>query len=204
MSQKVKQNVSAFVDGQPETAQVIDSLKQDKELEGAFGRYNLIGDVLRNEAPEHIHLDLADSIANAIEKEPVVLAPNAAFAAAVSEQTSHQVQPSTKAKVISFFKPVAQYGIAASFAAALVVGFQAEQVETQEAGFEPVLHTMPLATSLDPVSAESSRTVINPVGIQEQQRRVNSYLLDHSRQLKNRQHAVSEQPQQNPSAQSVQ
>lgn len=199
MSQKIKQNVSAFVDNDKSVADVVDKLKQDKDLEETFGRYNLIGDVMRNEVPDHLHLDLADSIADAIEKEPVVLAPNSEFAAAMSEQENENKvteSTSTKGKVISFFRPVMQYGIAASFAAALVVGFQAEQVEAPDAGFEPVIHTMPLASGLDPVSAEKSRTVIDPMVIQEQRRRVNSYIQDHSQQLKNRQYASFELEQE--------
>ncbi|WP_111979109.1 sigma-E factor negative regulatory protein [Algibacillus agarilyticus] len=191
MSQKVKQKVSAFIDDQKDVSDVVDNLKQDKELASTYSRYHLIGDVMRNDVPEHIQLNLADVIADAIEKEPVVLSPNAAFSASVSEKNTATEPKTTTNKVVSFFKPVMQYGIAASFAAAIVVGFQAEQA-SDEAGFEPVIHTMPLATGLDPVSAESSRTIINPSAIQEQQRRVNSYILDHSKQLKSRQYATPE------------
>jgi sigma-E factor negative regulatory protein RseA len=194
MSQKIKQNVSAFVDGDKDSAEILDKLKQDKDLEQTFGRYHLIGDVMRNDVPEHIHLDLSGTIAEAIDKEPVVLAPNSAFAASISEQNEADSAPHKSNNVVSMFKNVMQYGVAASFAAALVIGFQAEQKTEMlpEAGFEPAIHTLPIANSLDPVSAEQSRTVIDPSVLQEQRRRVNSYIQDHTEQLKNRQYTTNE------------
>ncbi|NTS76427.1 hypothetical protein HR060_06050 [Catenovulum sp. SM1970] len=188
MSQKVKQQLSALVDNDKVSGDVIDKIKQDKALSDTFGRYNLIGDVMRNDVPEQIHLDIADSIADAIEKEPVVLAPNREFSAAVSEKQEAQEETKERSNnVVSLFKPLMQYGLAASFAAALVVGFQTEQTDTLVP--QSQLTPVPIAGQLDPVSIEQSTPVMNRQSIQEQQRRVNSYILDHEQQLKNRQFA---------------
>lgn len=190
MSQKIKQQMSAFIDGDKDSVDVVDKLKQDKELESAFGRYHMIGDAMRNELPEQIHLDIADAVAQAIDKEPVVLAPNTAFTQAVNESESKDKAANDegiRAKVVSLFKPVAQYGLAASFAAAMVVGFQAEQADVPVT--EPALFTTPIGGALNPVSMERTVPVSYPNQVQQEQRRmVQSYILDHTQQLKTRPH----------------
>lgn len=186
MSQKVKQQISAFVDGDKDTASAIDKLKQDDELAQTFGRYNLIGDVMRNDVPEQIHLDLASSISDAIDKEPVVLAPNTAFSASVQQEQNEENETKSENKVVSLFRPLAQYGLAASFAAALVVGFQSQPTDTQV--IEPALMVVPVAGALDPVSIERTTPAINQAAaIEDQKRRINAYILDHAQQLKHRQ-----------------
>ncbi len=195
MSQKIKQQISNFVDGDKDSAEVIEQLRHDQELSETFGRYNLIGDVMRDDVPEQINLDLAGAISEAIDKEPVVIAPNAAFSAALSEldeAKQEQVDKdltSTKtgknSKVISLFKPLAQYGIAASFAAALVIGFQNEPAEVQVV--PPALGVMPIGGVLDPVSIEYSTPIVDSSVELQKQRRMNAYVLDHSLQLKHRQ-----------------
>lgn len=197
MSSKVKENISALIDGQPDTGKTFDKLKQDSKLAECFGRYHLIGDAMRNELPAQLNLDIADQIAQAIEKEPVVLAPNAKHTAV--EQTASDKGKSNK--VLSFFRPAMQYGLAASFAAALVVGFQAEEQAVHVP--QPVLQTFPIGGALDPVSMQEVEAYpsINSNEAALQRQRINAYIMDHAQQLKTRQYnsfesAEESQPEQ--------
>jgi sigma-E factor negative regulatory protein RseA len=182
-SKSVKESVSALVDGQEENSKAIDKLKHDASLSASFANYHLIGDAMRNELPDNLNLDLAANIAAAIDKEPVSFAPNAKVTAQ-NENTAE----SKKSNVISWFKPAAQYGIAASFAAALVIGFQTETQQDVHVP-QPVLQTFPIGGSLDPVSMQQVESV--PTSRQysaaEQSQRINAYIMDHAQQLKSRQ-----------------
>ncbi len=188
MSSKTKENLSALIDGQPDNQKTMEKLKQDPKLVECFGRYHLIGDAMRNELPAQLNLDIADKIAQAIEKEPVVLAPNA-------KQTANNESATDKpksGKVVSLFRPAMQYGLAASFAAALVVGFQTEEPEVHVP--QPVLQTFPIGGSLDPVSMQQVEAYpsisSNEAALQRQ--RINAYIMDHAQQLKTRQYNTTE------------
>jgi sigma-E factor negative regulatory protein RseA len=186
-----KQIVSELVDGEQSSTKSIDQIKLDQDLLDSFARYNLIGDLMRNDVPDFIDLDLTDKIAAAIDKEPVVLAPNSAFSAAVKESEQQiQAQGENKGEhdsaKVSWFKPVMQYGVAASFAMLMVLGLQTQPDETKVT--PPVLNLMPVAPALEPVSIERSSPV-NDVESREseQKKRINAFIFDHSQQLKQRQ-----------------
>ncbi|EWH12002.1 anti sigma-E protein RseA domain-containing protein [Catenovulum agarivorans DS-2] len=189
MSSKSKENISAFVDGQQDNPQVIDKMKQDPKLAECFGRYHMIGDAMRNELPSQLNLGIADSVMQAIDKEPVVLAPNARQTANQAEQAAKS-KSTTSSKVVQLFKPALQYGLAASFAAALVVGFQIEQNNTSVEVPQPVLQTFPIGGSLDPVSMQQVQSVqsVSSYDAMQQRQRINAYIMDHAQQLKTRQH----------------
>lgn len=188
MSSKTKENLSALIDGQPDNQKTMEKLKQDPKLVECFGRYHLIGDAMRNELPAQLNLDIADKIAQAIDKEPVVLAPNA-------KQTANNESATDKpksGKVVSLFRPAMQYGLAASFAAALVVGFQTEEPEVHVP--QPVLQTFPIGGSLDPVSMQQVEAYpsISSSEAALQRQRINAYIMDHAQQLKTRQYNSTE------------
>ncbi|MCU4675934.1 RseA family anti-sigma factor [Catenovulum sp. 2E275] len=190
MSSKIKENISAFMDGQPDGGKTFDKLKQDPKLVECFGRYHLIGDAMRNELPAQLNFDIADKIAQAIDKEPVVLAPNAKHTA--NNETDKAVDKTKNAKVISLFRPAMQYGLAASFAAALVVGFQSEEQQVHVP--QPVLQTFPIGGSLDPVSMQQVEAYPSMTSSEAalQRQRINAYIMDHAQQLKTRQYNPTE------------
>lgn len=191
MSSKIKENLSALMDGQPDTGKTFEKLKQDPKMADTFGRYHLIGDAMRNELPMQLNLDIADKIAQAIDKEPVVLAPNTKQTAS-STPESDKSDNAKHGKVVSLFRPAMQYGLAASFAAALVVGFQTEEPEVHVP--QPVLQTYPIGGSLDPVSMQQVEAypsiTSNEAALQRQ--RINAYIMDHAQQLKTRQYNPTE------------
>jgi len=159
--------VSAAVDGQADS-QALAQLAADADSQQQWARYHLIGDAIRGELPETIHLDLSAGIAAAIEQEPTILAPRRAPA---------------QGKLGGILRQFGQYGIAAAVALVAVVGVQNYQAVDNEAAPLPVLSTRPLVGSASPVSLQTgaqqqNQGMINEQ-LMEQRRRINAYLQDH-------------------------
>ena len=85
MSESKFETVSSLVDNYQQSDEAFDELLKDNELSDTWERYNLIGDIIRDDIPETINLDLSANIANAIAEEATVLAPAkpASFASSV-------------------------------------------------------------------------------------------------------------------------
>ncbi|QSX38036.1 sigma-E factor negative regulatory protein [Shewanella sedimentimangrovi] len=159
--------VSAAVDGQIDKESLA-QLAADTDSQQQWARYHLIGDAMRGELPETIHLDLSAGIAAAIEQEPTVLAPR---------------RSSAQDKLGGMLRHFGQYGIAAAVALVAVVGVQNYQAVDTENAPLPVLNTRPLVGSASPVSlqtgaAQQNQGMINEQ-LLEQRRRINAYLQDH-------------------------
>ena len=58
------------------TNKSIDDILKDDELSAKWQNYHLIGDVLRDEVPTSLQLDLSSQIADAISQEATILSPN--------------------------------------------------------------------------------------------------------------------------------
>ena len=79
MSESKFETISSIVDNyrvpEQESEQTIDEMLKDEDLANTWENYHLIGDVMRNEVPAALQLDLSAQIASAIADEPTVLAP---------------------------------------------------------------------------------------------------------------------------------
>lgn len=181
MTEQKFETVSSMLDnsGNPES---IEQFLKDEQMSDAWSRYHLIGDVLRDEMPEEVKLNLAQDIASAIAAEPTVLAPK-------KLSTGERL----KAKVVQFSKPLGQLAIAASVTAVMIVGVQQNNVaENEQIVPAQVFQTMPIAGVADPVSLnvqQPSRAEQKQAYI-EQQRRFQALLSDHNQQLKLKQNAA--------------
>lgn len=181
MTEQKFETVSSVLDnsGNPES---IEQFLKDEQMSDAWSRYHLIGDVLRDEMPEEVKLNLAQDIASAIAAEPTVLAPK-------KLSTGERL----KAKVVQFSKPLGQLAIAASVTAVMIVGVQQNNVaENEQIVPAQVFQTMPIAGVADPVSLnvqQPSRAEQKQAYI-EQQRRFQALLSDHNQQLKLKQNAA--------------
>lgn len=166
--------VSAAVDGEA-GPQALADLASDKSSHDKWRNYHLIGDAMRGELPQTLQLDLSDSIAAALEQEPTILAP--------VEQPQKSV--SHPANVIPFFKQFGQYAIAATVALVAVVGVQNySNSGSGDGAASPVLMTRPLVGGASPVSYQEGEFQQQRPGytneqLNEQRRRINSYIQDH-------------------------
>jgi sigma-E factor negative regulatory protein RseA len=109
MTKQIDEHISAFMDGElhnSERGAIIQQICRDDESLIRWQRYHLISDTLRNNLPPAIDNQFAQSVMNALEKEPTVFAP----AAMKHKSTVKQ--------------KIAGAAIAASVAAVAVIGVQ--------------------------------------------------------------------------------
>lgn len=169
--------VSELLDEQGTDNTLLDEVKHDSNLNDGWGRYHLIGDVMRGETADFIDLDLSDNIASAIAAEPTLLAPKAA--SSVSQRF--------KAKVVEFVKPAGQFAIAASAAGLMILGVQQANIQ-DEGQIVPsqVFQPLPLGGVADPVSYNYSTESIpqQKRAFVDNQQRLQAILLDHKKQIK--------------------
>lgn len=176
MSESKFAAVSSCLDNESRNEQDLKNIIDDTELADSWSRYQLIGDVLRDDVPDEIQLDLSQSIADALENEATVLAP------------VHRVSlgSKVKAKVIQFSKPFGQMAIAASAAGLMVFGVQNNNVETDIGAPVPSIQTSPFGGVASPVSynVPTNQAVSKEQAFMQQQHRFQSLLLDHNHQVK--------------------
>ena len=78
MAEEKKEWVSALADGEltgNELKRGLDAMRQDTQLLASWSRYHLIRDALHSNLEEHVVPDLSLRVATALEREPVLLAP---------------------------------------------------------------------------------------------------------------------------------
>lgn len=185
MSESKFETISSLVDNyratDHESEQAIDDILKDEHLSSTWQRYHLIGDVIRDEIPPALQLDLSARIADALQDEPTILAPN---------RVEDKAPNKFKAKVIQLVKPFGQLAIAASAAGLMIIGVQQNTADNNEI-ITPnqIVQTKPLAGFANPVSFNYQQ----PVKAQkqavleqkiEQQRRFQALLSDHQQQIK--------------------
>ena len=176
MSESKFETVSALVDNYQQSEQSLDDLIKDEALSDTWDSYHLIGDILRNDISQTVQLNISAQIADAIAKEPTVLAPKASVS--LSQQF--------KAKVIQLAKPFGQVAIAASAAGLMVLGVQQNVADSDTLMPNQVVQTMPLAGIADPVSFnyQPNERLNQKKAYVEQQIRFQALLSDHQQQIK--------------------
>ncbi|CAI0699707.1 anti-sigma-E factor RseA [Serratia ficaria] len=203
-----KEKLSALMDGESFDSELMSSLSQDRTLQQSWQSYHLIRDTLRGDIGQVMHLDIADRVAAALEKEPARLVPSA-----VPES---QPQPHTWQKMPFWDKvrpwasQITQIGMAACVSLAVIVGVQHyNQPTTQQGAAEsPAFMTLPIMGQASPVSlgvpADSFSTGSGQQQqVQEQRKRINAMLQDY--ELQRRLHSDQLQLEQsNPQQAAVQ
>ncbi|NMP29969.1 transcriptional regulator [Thalassotalea sp. M1531] len=177
MSESKFETVSGLMDNYKQDVEKLDSVLNEQESAQRWENYHLIGDVLRDDTPESIRLDLSTQIAQAIAEEPTVLAPR-----------RNKFIQATKAKVVQLAKPFGQVAIAASAAGLMILGVQTTNVAENEQSVphQQVIQTYPIAGVADPVSLnyQSPNRAAQKQAYIEQQRRFQALLADHNQQVK--------------------
>ncbi|UUO24584.1 Negative regulator of sigma E activity [Colwellia sp. M166] len=177
MSENKFETVSSVVDNYQANDELFEELLNDSDLSATWGRYHLMGDVMRGENSDVINLDLSSKIATAIADEPTILAP----------RVTNNFARKLKAKVVQFAKPFGQMAIAASAAGLMVMGVQQSTVDSNDVlPINQVVKPMPFGGIAEPVSLNfepTSRTSEKQAFV-EQQRRFQALLSDHQQQIK--------------------
>ncbi|MGJ8691948.1 MAG: sigma-E factor negative regulatory protein [Thalassotalea sp.] len=178
MTESKFETVSGLVDNFQSTQDDVIEVSKNEQMSETWSRYHLIGDVLRDEAPAQIDLNLSINIASAIAAEPTVLAPQ--------RKTAGQ---KIKATVIKLVKPFGQIAIAASAATLMIVGVQQNVAQNELIMPTEVVQTIPVFGTAQPVSLNVGKQVQTSQEAKkqayiEQQRRFQALLADHHQQLK--------------------
>jgi sigma-E factor negative regulatory protein RseA len=122
MSEQIREQVSAFLDGElpnSETELLLKRLTRDGELRESFGRYALIGEALRGSSADRVTRSFASRVNLAIDGEPAQVASQAA-----------------KTRAAHWWRPLAGVGVAAGVAAVAIVALQQRAIS-------PGMHAAP-------------------------------------------------------------
>ncbi|MEL4279228.1 MULTISPECIES: sigma-E factor negative regulatory protein [Shewanella] len=174
--------VSAAVDGETDL-QTMAELAADTHSHNKWRNYHVIGDAMRGELLQTMALDLSASIAAAIELEPAIVSPQVS-APEVTAAPQQVAVNAGQSRVVPLFKQFGQYAIAATVAMFAIVGVQNfNQTADDAASPSPVLITRPLVGSASPVSLQTGPVQQNQSytndQMNEQRRRINTYIQDH-------------------------
>jgi len=183
-----KEHVSAFMDGELVDNALLQELTDDPVMQEKWRNYHLIGDVMRGDVSEQLSAEnwnIADSIKVALESEP----SHGQFTSVITLE--EQPQPHKAKRYLPRWLPqFGQVAIAACVSFVVVLGIQqyngSGDVGRTAAQQLPVLQTVPLAGSAEPVSLtrDSVERHSQSSKIQEQRREVNAMLQDYELQLR--------------------
>ncbi|NMH58937.1 sigma-E factor negative regulatory protein [Alteromonas ponticola] len=169
-----QEKLSAFMDGELNQTEIIDAIKHDPALQAKWQRYHVIRSGLRKEATVAPQLDLTARVAAALADEPTVMAPRSRW----------ECIPLV-GNVVPFAKQAGQFAVAASVAAAVIVGVQYSNQPTQTEPFSTFATVGPQG-GLAPVSLEQTRTIPRDdmAVMLEKKRKINALIADHEQQVK--------------------
>lgn len=200
------EKLSALMDGESFDSELFNDLSRDVKLQQSWQRYHLIRDVMRGDAGEVLHLDIADPVAAAIAEEPVRIAPQAVTESQPAPDTWHRspfwrkAQPLTsRVARLGIASHLTQIGVAACVSLAVIVGvqhynIQQSVVQDSSPPENPVFNTLPMMGQALPVSlgvpSANGAGVDNgsqQMQVQERRRCINAILQDY--ELQRRLHA---------------
>ncbi|WP_028022993.1 RseA family anti-sigma factor [Enterovibrio calviensis] len=194
-----KENLSALFDGNEIDQALIDALENDPSSQEAWKSFAVTRDVMRGDAPQNPSWDIAASVAAALDNEPTYGVQTAASQhegaqVAPNVVPLHESQPSPQAarkSLPSWLQQLTQVGMAAAVSLVVIVGVQQynggfDANSTFASSQPPVLQTIPLSGSAEPVSLSRNSVQGNPSEalLMEQRRRVNAMFQDYELQLR--------------------
>lgn len=172
-----QEKLSAFMDGELDSSEILPSIKQDPQLQDKWRRYHVIRSGLRKEATVAPELDITAQVAAALADEPTIMAP----------KPSMWKRLTTSGTVTPFAKHTGQLAVAASVALAVIMGVQQMNqpapVQSPSGSATPLIGT---PGGLAPVSLEQTRSVPrNDMAVMmEKKRKINALIADHEQQIK--------------------
>lgn len=167
------QQLSSVIDNEFDDEMAIESMISDLALQKQFSRYQLIGDVMREEINGFdFSVDITDSVMAAIANEQLT-----------SDVVPFSKQVKLESNIVPFMKRFGQYAIAASVAGVVVVSsLMFSQNSQMDSSFTPVLSTIPFGGAAAPVSLQTSPTQ-SKNEMKERNERLEALLKDHQLQL---------------------
>ena len=179
MSEQIREQVSAFLDGElpsSETELLLKRLTRDGELRESFGRYALIGEALRGSKHTLLTRGFASRVNLAIDGEPVI-APNTA----------------ATTRAARWWRPFAGVGLVAGVAAVAIVAVQQRSLTVPgvpslqapaaamiASSSAPPGGAAPLASNHEAISYTVPETSIEPPAA-PQAGRLTNYMFAHSK-----------------------
>lgn len=154
MTKQKREQLSALIDGEVPRAgaeQLVDDLLRDPELREEWARHHLVSDVMNNRLHVMPEGDLAASVRQAVEEEPVVVAPR-------------------RWARRRYLRPAAGLALAASVAAVAVIAVGG-------IGQDPVQSTQLATVNVEDEAWDGMRWSDTPPGVEA---RLNEYLVNHS------------------------
>jgi sigma-E factor negative regulatory protein RseA len=124
MSEQIREQVSAFLDGElpdSESELLLKRLTRDGELRESFGRYSLIGEALRGASSDRVTKGFAAGVNLAIDGEPVHVAAHV-----------------REIRATNWWRPLAGVGIAAGVATVAIVALQQRAITPNAPAAAPV------------------------------------------------------------------
>jgi sigma-E factor negative regulatory protein RseA len=158
MSEQIREQVSAFLDGElpsSETELLLKRLTRDPELRQSFGRYALIGESLRGVGGASLSVGFAARVNRSIDGEPAAPA-----------------SPAARARPLRWWKPIASMAVAAGVAGVALVALQqravapgvsasrivAQNVRLPAVAKEPLSYTVPAPVAAPAMMASARLT----------------------------------------------
>lgn len=190
------EKLSALMDGELVDKAFLQELTNDAEMQETWRNYHLIGDVMRGDVPEEIsdkQWNIAANIALALENEPTHSNVDSLREdLRVTQLKEAQPEPHhARRHLPKWFTQLGQVGIAACVSLAVIFGVQQYGTTgngnvAQSTEQLPVLQTVPLAGSAEPVSLTRDSVENHPQSsnVQEQRRRINAMIQDYELQLR--------------------
>ncbi len=199
MSSEHQEWLSAASDNQSVSAEQLDSLLSDPQLQASWLRYQLAGSVIRQELAPQLDVDFADRFAAVLEQEDSHQLVAEAVPV-VQQGTASPVSSNQPAANQGWWKMLMQGAIAAGVAIVAVVGVQQTQQKPDDALTAPlpVLQTSPIGgvaapVSLSQTSVESRFTPQQQQQQLEQQRRLQELMQARQQQIRLMEQAAAQQ-----------
>jgi sigma-E factor negative regulatory protein RseA len=174
MSEQIREQVSAFLDGElpnSETELLLKRLTRDAELRESFGRYALIGESLRGGGSVRLSQNFHTRVNRAIDGEPLPAANNR----------------SSGAELQRWWRPAAGAAVAAGVMAVAVLSFQQRaDVPSVVASLPPVTVRSVSDASLTDVKPHEALSYTTPAAVGDAPAampaaRFTSYVFAHSK-----------------------
>jgi len=182
LTEQDKAEISAFLDAEEGMSDFMAQSEAEKTLE----RYSLIGDAMRADDKDFIHLDIASKVASQLEHEPIFADFNKS-----EVKTAAVKEEKVPDNIVAFNwkKPFSQIAIAASVAMFAIIGVQTVPSDESQAITEslPSLQTVPFGGMVAPVSYSTEQPALKNAasGLRKlQQQRIGALVLEHQRQTR--------------------